>query len=136
MFLESSSGRRAKAEAMNGERRIKMNEKNELNEQQLEKVNGGTHLSSGEVKAMVPGRSLVWENIFGKDLAEVEFISYTDPGPFKLLECEVKITKIYSSEGYIEMSGQDEAGRTVFTRYRVGDICKLPRDLLDLSERA
>ena len=118
---------------MNGE---KMDKKNEMNDQQLAEVTGGTHLSSDEVKALVPGTRLIWENIFGKDLAEVEFISYSDPGFFQLLECTVRILKIYSSDGYIEMSNVNEAGNAVLVPYRVGDVCTLPRDLLDFPERA
>lgn len=99
-----------------------MEEKKALNEAELEKVSGGSHLSSDEVKGLSAGMHLIMESNLGNDLAEVEYLGEWRDG--FMLECNVKILKILSSlaASYNEM--------------KVGDVMWVSRWNLDFPERA
>lgn len=74
-----------------------MSEKELLNDEQLEGVNGGSHLSSSEVKGLKKGQILTIENDVGENMAACEYLGeYRDPGFGSMLELHVKVLYLYT----------------------------------------
>ena len=69
----------------------------EISDLEMENVNGGSHLSSDDVKNLVPGTELMVEDcMFDTDLAKGIYTgNWRDPGSTSMLEVEVEITEIY-----------------------------------------
>ncbi len=104
-----------------------------LNDEELEKVNGGSHLSSDEVKNLHADQKLIMEDDLGVDIAEVTYLNtYDNPGPLSFLRCKVRIDKLYfkDSKGTLKLSFGGEP--TVHE----GQELYVPRWYLDFPERA
>ena len=97
-----------------------MPDKKVINNEDLSKVNGGTHLSEEEVKNLANGTILIVEGVFGENLAKVEYLGeWNDPGVFFLM-LHVKYLEIYDDDN----------------EHKIGDEVWLPRYLLDFPYRA
>ena len=98
----------------------------ELTDIEMDKVNGGSHLSSDEVKSLVPGQILIIEDcMFDLDIAKARYTgNWRDPGTFSMLEVEVEILEVY------------EEFRTHGQIAKVGDVVWISRWCADFPERA
>lgn len=98
----------------------------ELNDVDLEKVSGGSHLSSDEVKSLKAGQKLVIEDcLFDLDVGLGEFTgNWRDPGTLSMLEVEVKVLEVYTE---FRVSGKI---------VQVGDVIYVTRWVVDFPERA
>ena len=100
-----------------------------LNDDELEKVVGGNHLSSNEVKSLSAGQMLMIEDDFGNNLAEAEYTgSYEDPGAIYMLRCWVRVTRVYSPTRTFSVSDR--------TNVKEGDYVSISRYNLDFIDRA
>ena len=100
-----------------------------LNEAELEKVVGGSHLSSDEVESLSIGEKLMIEDDFGTNLAEAEYYGgYFDPGFGCMLRCWVKVTRVYSPSRTFSVSDRENI--------KEGDVVDIARYYLDFINRA
>ena len=100
-----------------------------LNDAELEKVVGGNHLSSDEVKSLAAGQMLMIEDDFGNNLAEAEYTGdYYDPGSVFMLRCLVRVTRVYSPTRTFSVSDR--------TNIKEGDMIDISRYNLDYIWRA
>lgn len=105
-----------------------MAQKELLNDEKLEKVTGGSHLSSGEVKGLQKGQILTIENELGKNMASCEYLGeWRDPGPTSMLEVHVKVLYLYT---YDQTWLNDDHG------VEPGNEIWISRWLLDFPDRA
>ena len=102
-----------------------MNEENkipELKDEELEKVSGGSHLSSDETKALQYGDILIIENDLGINLGYCTYLGeYSDPGFGHLLQIKVEINKIYNASGTAKLGAVTlhEGDKTWLSRWDV-----------------
>lgn len=105
-----------------------MTDNNKLNDEDLKKVDGGTHLSSDEVKSLVKGQILIYEDDNGWDQAKVEYLGeWRDPGIFGMLEIKVRFLEVFHGE-YIDLGYHEYI--------HVGDEMWISRWFFDFPERA
>ena len=106
-----------------------MEEIKELNDRELEKTEGGSHLEMEELEALEYGEILIHEDAFGRDLAKVKYLGeYRDPGFLKYMEVKVEILEIFNDDGYLR--------ETTYGYMRVGDIVWISRGDLNLVSKA
>ena len=113
-----------------------------LNEQELEKVNGGSHLDSDEVKELRAGAKLVIEDEWGKDIGTCIYTGNTRDGKnfYNMTRLYVTLTEIYD-EWIIkcliyEEDNLDDHDLARLPNPEVGDIVAISRYNLDFPERA
>ena len=113
-----------------------------LNEQELGKVNGGSHLDSDEVEALKAGTRLIIEDKWGKDVGACIYNGNTRDGAnfYNMTRLYVQLTEIYD-EWIIkcliyEEDNLDEHDLARLPNPKVGDIVTISRWNLDFPERA
>ena len=110
-------------------------DKKEIREEDLEAVNGGTHLTSDEIKNLQLDQQLILENNFGGDIALVAYEGeLRDPGALSMMQAKVRIVKIYDRGVY--KNGDTFSSWVGERPLEVGDVIWASRYYLDFPEKA